>query len=118
MRPKKTQRKGSTANRKNKFENIGHSMERRLLQLYAMDAEVESDQCYVLEAKVGPRDWRRADKIYPEIIYLKPFYRDREHAHEAKTYIKWYLKGNRPDQPKKLPLRIRECNGSAANGHS
>ena len=104
---KKSTRKGTQAYRKSKFENISHSMEQRLLQIRALDAEVRSGKRYVLEAKVAPQEWQRADRIYPDITHLKSYYHDREYAHEAKTYIKWFLKSNRTDHPPKLPLRIR-----------
>jgi hypothetical protein len=63
---------------------------------------------YVLEAKLGPNEWRRVDQVYPEISDLKSFYRDGEACKTAKAALKGFLISNRlKPQIIKRPIRIR-----------
>ena len=68
---------------------------------------VEKETVYVLEAKLGPNVWQRADEVYP-IENLRVFYKNEEDAIAAKAGLKSLLNSKQfKDKVKKRPLRVR-----------
>lgn len=62
---------------------------------------------YVLEAKLGPNQWERINRVYPEIPDLRAYFRRHEDAHDAKAALKSFLNSNKAKHLRKRPIRIR-----------
>jgi hypothetical protein len=75
------------------------------IRLVAVAAKKE---LYAVEAKLAPNEWRRIDKVYPEIEGIKAYYLHKETAVEVKSWLKVFLNNNTlAPKPKKRPIRIR-----------
>jgi hypothetical protein len=76
------------------------------IRLVAVEAK---NVLFVLEAKMEPNIWERVDSVYHEIDGIKAYYSDREHAKEAKGWLKGFLLNNNlSPKPKKRPIRVRQ----------
>jgi hypothetical protein len=62
---------------------------------------------YVLEAKMGPNDWRRVDRVYTEIGAAGAYFTDLDAARAAKSSLKGFLLSRKAFGIVKRPLRIR-----------
>ena len=75
-----------------------------------------ASEMYVLEAKLGPNEWLRVDKVYPEIEGLKSYFGDADACRAAKAALKGFLISNRlKPQLQKRPIRIRVIRASEAD---
>ncbi len=84
------------------------SLERNLGGRFCLLAVEKADELYVIEAKLGPNNWERVDRVYPEIEGLKAYYTSKEDAHLAKSSLKSLLSGRLKGTLKKRPIRIRK----------
>ncbi|MGD8251828.1 MAG: hypothetical protein PVH30_02750 [Desulfobacterales bacterium] len=62
---------------------------------------------YVLEAKLGPNQWQRIDRVYPEIEGITAYFSDPEAAKTAKSSLKTFLLSGKTRSLIKRPIRIR-----------
>ena len=85
------------------------ALEKKLGDICLIAVE-KSDAIFVLEAKIGPNEWKSVDKVYPEIERLRAFYGDEETAKLSKGALKSFLNASNDFKGRKKPVRIRRIN--------
>lgn len=83
-------------------------LERKLGDGVCLLAVEPTGALYVLEAKMAPNVWERVDRAYPELEELKPYYRDPQDAHVAKSSLKMLFNGRMNHHMTKRPIRLRK----------
>lgn len=69
--------------------------------------KIKEPHYFVVEAKVGPNDWRPIEEIYPHIEVVSSHIK-WDHAKFAKNKLKGLLLGPYKNETKKRPIRIRK----------
>ncbi len=78
-------------------------MEKQVLE----DGACGGKQLFVLEARLGPNEWRCVCDVYPQADLI-PQYDDHELASRAKSRLKSLLLGPWKNRYRKKPIRIRK----------
>jgi len=97
-----------------KIKNI-QELEKQLGDNICLIAIEKLGGLYVLEAKIAPNLWERADRVYPEIKDLRAYYTAHEDAHITKSSLKKLLNSQAKKTLLKRPLRIRKVNMDEAS---
>lgn len=87
---------------------IIRDLEDKLGDNICLVAMEKTGSLYALEAKLGPNNWERVDKVYPEIKDLRPYYASKEDAHLTKSSLKKLLATKKNLKERKLPIRMRK----------
>lgn len=94
-----------------KIKNI-QDLEKQLGDNICLIAIEKFGELYVLEAKIAPNLWERADRVYPEIKDLRAYYTAHEDAHITKSSLKKLLNSPVKKALLKRPLRIRRVDAA------